>query len=137
MDRYSSILRAHDLKVTPQRLCILSELDKKHHPSMDELCEVIRATYPNISIATIYKNLNCLIKKGIAMSFDVGDKVCFDICTHQHIHCICDNCGEVFHTEIQVDKYADLLKNDTGLDASFVKIVFNVRKCKKCQSKSK
>lgn len=132
MDKYSQILRQNGLKVTPQRLSILFELDKKNHPTIDELYEIIQKSYPNISLATIYKNIKVLEEKGLVVSVDVYGKTYYDIYLYPHAHCCCENCGNIFDMDINTDKYLKLLLNDTKLNISSLKIILNLKSCSKC-----
>ena len=132
MNRYIDLLKKHHLKATPQRICILHELDKKTHPNIDELYSYIKKTHSNISLATIYKNLNTLMEKGVVIFIDVNGKTCFDICFFQHAHCVCGNCGKVFDVDIEFDEYINKLSVDTGLDIKEINILLNVKKCSSC-----
>lgn len=60
------ILVQNDLKVTPQRVAILEAIMAlDNHPSVDDIADLLRLPHPNISLTTIYKNLDTFIKKGI------------------------------------------------------------------------
>ncbi|MEJ2500966.1 MAG: transcriptional repressor, partial [Campylobacterales bacterium] len=50
-------LRTHHLKVTPQRLKIVESLNTFGHLNIDMLYQEVKETYPNVSLATVYKNL--------------------------------------------------------------------------------
>lgn len=54
------------LKVTPQRVAILEcIISLDNHPSVDNITRLLRLSYPNISLATIYNSLDAFSKKGI------------------------------------------------------------------------
>ena len=91
-----NLLKEHDLKATPQRLCVLKILKKHEHPNIDELYEQIRAEYPTISLATVYKNLSVLEKQGLVVEVNVpNQKSYYDIYEEPHIHIVCSNCGHI------------------------------------------
>ena len=54
---FEKILKDNHLKITPQRLAILKEIQKCGHISIDEIYENIKESNPSMSLATIYKNL--------------------------------------------------------------------------------
>jgi Fe2+ or Zn2+ uptake regulation protein len=65
--------------------------------------ESIRQELPNISLGTVYRNLNNLAADGSIVRFTVGGKERFDGNTTPHIHFVCDKCGEiqdVFHQNV-------------------------------------
>ena len=54
------------LKVTPQRIAILEAIIRlNNHPTADQIMDYIRKTNPNISLATVYKVLDALVKNGL------------------------------------------------------------------------
>ncbi len=54
---FEKILKENHLKITPQRLAILKEIQKFGHISIDEIYENVKESNPSMSLATIYKNL--------------------------------------------------------------------------------
>lgn len=85
------------LKYSRQRESIKACLMNRHdHPTADTLYMSIRETYPNISLGTVYRNLNLLVELGEIRKLCYGngpDR--FDADTHPHYHFICRECGEV------------------------------------------
>ena len=54
------------LKVTPQRIAILEAIIRlNNHPTADQIMDYIRKNNPNISLATVYKVLDALVKNGL------------------------------------------------------------------------
>lgn len=89
-------------RMTKQRAIILEELRKvKTHPTADEMYTIVRKRLPNISLGTVYRNLDflsengeirCLVTSGSSKRFDG------DISQHQHIRCVhCGSIADVFH----------------------------------------
>ncbi len=82
-------------RMTKQRAIILEELRKvKSHPTADEMYGIVRKRLPNISLGTVYRNLDflsesgeirCIVTSGSSKRFDG------DLSPHQHIRCV--NCG--------------------------------------------
>ena len=57
--------RAHGLAVTRQRLAIFAALAaSREHPSAEEIFLAVRKKLPNLSLATVYKNLEALRAAG-------------------------------------------------------------------------
>ena len=62
---YIERLRENTLKVTPQRIAILEEIEAAGHIDIDALYEILRISFPNISLATVYKNVNQMYELSI------------------------------------------------------------------------
>lgn len=82
---------------TRQRQVILEELKKLHsHPSATALYEVVRKRLPNISLGTVYRNLDLLSRSGVIQKLNTGqNEARFDGITEQHYHVCCASCGRV------------------------------------------
>ena len=78
-------------RMTRQRRLVLEELRKlKNHPSADYLFGVVRQKMPNISLGTVYRNLDVLVSSGQALRLDLAGGQCRydgDISPHHHIRC--------------------------------------------------
>ncbi len=85
------------LKYSKQRECIKQFLASRvDHPTADMVYISIREEFPNISLGTVYRNLNLLVELGEAIkiiSKDGSDR--FDAKTSPHYHFICSDCGSV------------------------------------------
>lgn len=89
-------------RLTKQRKVILEELSKvTSHPTADELYQIVRQRMPNISLGTVYRNLDFLADQGqIAKIEYSGAQMRFDAFLefHQHVRCIkCGAIGDVFN----------------------------------------
>ena len=63
------------IRMTKQRKLILDVLrSTKSHPTADWIYEKVRQEIPNISLGTIYRNLNILRDMGEIMELDYGSK---------------------------------------------------------------
>lgn len=104
MQKYKNI----GLKLTPQRLAVLSYLeDNTDHPSADEIHKAVSVQHPTMSLATVYNTLDTLREKGYVMelSIDPGKKR-FDPNTELHHHLICQSCKRV--RDVQMEFNIDL-----------------------------
>lgn len=67
------------------------------HPNAEWIYSRLKPTFPDLSIATVYRNLRLLQEEGVIDSLGV---VCgqerFDGDTGPHSHAVCRVCGKVF-----------------------------------------
>lgn len=85
------------LRLTPQRRAILQALrGVKTHPTADQVYEAVRKRLPNISLGTVYRNLDVLAENGLIARADVGGRqMRFDGDMSRHYHVRCTACGRV------------------------------------------
>jgi Fur family peroxide stress response transcriptional regulator len=89
-------LKRTGLKLTPQRIAIVRELDgDETHPTAQELYERLLPAFPTMSFATVYNTLDALAKNGLIRTIRLGTAVRFDPNTAAHHHAVCDACGVV------------------------------------------
>lgn len=80
-----------------QRDAVLQNLLSRYdHPTAEEVYEDVRKMLPNISLATVYRNLNLLADDGIIRSLITRDAIHFDAHNNNHRHVICNCCGKIF-----------------------------------------
>lgn len=66
------------------------------HPSAEMVHEMLRQEHPDISLATVYRNLTYFKNQGLAISVaTVRGVERFDANTQPHVHFICDGCDAV------------------------------------------
>lgn len=66
------------------------------HPSAEMLHEMLQSEHPDISLATVYRNLALFKNQGIIQSVGtVGGIERFDGNTAPHVHFICTDCNAV------------------------------------------
>ena len=87
-------------------------LSTKQHPTAEAVYEYIRQSFPNISLGTVYRNLNFLVEHGDALRLEFGDGVDhFDGKTIPHNHFYCKGCGRVIDLDMDpidhIDRIAD------------------------------
>ena len=85
------------LKHSKQREAIKAYLKSTtSHPTADMVYENVKGEFPNISLGTVYRNLNLLVDMDEAIKIttkDGSDR--FDARTESHYHFVCTNCGRV------------------------------------------
>ncbi|EDM23890.1 Fur family transcriptional regulator [Caminibacter mediatlanticus] len=100
MKNLKSLLENTELKITPQRLAILKELENFGHATIEEIYENIKEIFPSISLATIYKNINALKEAGIICEICTPYKNKYEINKGEHGHFICAKCGNIEDFEL-------------------------------------
>lgn len=90
-------LGATGLRLTPQRQQVYDVLlQKRDHPTAEEVFIRAKKAMPEISHATVYNCLDALVKSGLARQVTV-DRGATRFCPnmHEHGHFHCDVCGAV------------------------------------------
>ena len=127
------------MKFSQQRQAIKDYLmTHSDHPTADTVYQHIREEYPNISLATVYRNLRLLSECGEALSLSLGDGIVhFDGNTTPHNHCICCQCGHVFDLEMDSFDHINTLAAAAfpGKIEGHVTYFYGV--CKDCMDTSK
>jgi Fe2+ or Zn2+ uptake regulation protein len=127
-----NILVKKNLKVTPQRLQILSLIREFGHLDIDELYAKITMGYPYISLATIYKNISTMVENGILNEIKIGGaKTKYELSTNSHAHFICTECKKIEDLDINVNCLLDSF--DKGSAASVNVLIYGT--CNACQEK--
>ena len=90
--------------MTEQRRVILEELRKlTSHPTADELYDLVRKHLPNISLGTVYRNLEILSEARMILKLETaGSQKRFDGTAENHYHVRCVGCGRVDDLSIGV-----------------------------------
>ena len=91
-----------DVRMTCQRCAILEAVrGVKSHPTADEVFDMVRQKLPNVSLGTVYRNLEILSANGTIKKLGPEeDKMRFDGDTSRHYHVRCTVCGRVDDAEI-------------------------------------
>lgn len=89
------------MKYSRQRESILNALNEKlDHPTAEMVYNCVKQEQPNISLGTVYRNLNQLVEQGTLRRIATpvsGDR--FDIRVDPHAHLLCTCCGRVLDLE--------------------------------------
>ena len=94
-----SYLARAGLRVTEQRRTIARVFfEHPGHPNIDELYTKIRARFPSIGQATVYRTLKLLVESGLASPSRFGDGTTRYEAAHDgehHDHLVCITCGAI------------------------------------------
>lgn len=67
------------------------------HPSAEMVHEMLHGEYPDISLATVYRNLSRFKNQGLIRSLGTVNGIeRFDAITEPHVHFICTGCSAIF-----------------------------------------
>lgn len=88
-------LRVQGVHLTSQRAAVFDYLcGVDHHPTAEEVFFAVKEKLPRISLATVYKNLEALVKHQAVSKLSYGDSSArYDIRTDHHYHSRCLGCG--------------------------------------------
>ncbi|MGA1862249.1 Fur family transcriptional regulator [Deferribacter thermophilus] len=132
MQNLLELLKKNKLKATPQRIKILEILFSSGHVTIDDLYEKIKTYLPTLSLATVYSNLNAMIKAGIVKSVKLSNnKVLYECNLNDHIHLVCKKCNSIKDEFIDKKAVLGLIEKDVGVNACDMEInLYYV--CPKC-----
>ena len=101
-------LAATGFRFTQQRRRVYAVLlQKRDHPTAEEVFNRARRTLPDMSKATIYNCLDALVQAGVARQVKVergAARFCPNMHEHWHFHCT--GCGGVFDMDLPADARA-------------------------------
>jgi Fur family peroxide stress response transcriptional regulator len=84
------------------------------HPSADWLYERLKGEFHNLSMGTVYRNLNILIEQGLIKKIDFGSTYDrFEANIGPHYHFICERCGSIADLELPIDDSLNQRVNQT------------------------
>jgi Fur family transcriptional regulator, peroxide stress response regulator len=94
------------LKRSRQKETILKVLrNTSSHPNADWVFDQVRREIPNVSLATIYRNLRLLKEAGYIQLVDIsGEPGRFDGNISTHYHCRCGKCGRIIDLDEPINR---------------------------------
>ncbi len=130
---YETLLREHHLKVTPQRLGILSLMHTMGHINIEELYAQIKEQFSSISLATLYKNINAMVENKLVTEVKVPNvKSKYEITKEPHIHLLCSACSEFIDLDLDLHPLLDAASSKSHYELHGSCIVLSGL-CEKCQ----
>jgi Fe2+ or Zn2+ uptake regulation protein len=127
------------LRKSTQRDAILRVIkNTTTHPGADWIYDRVRKEIPNISLGTVYRNLNLLAQAGEIKELDIpGVSSRFDGMTSNHHHLICETCGRIFDWDEPLDSTVEArITKKTGFQVKVQHLKF-IGLCSDCQKNSK
>lgn len=75
--------------------------DDGSHPTADQIYDRVRKRLPNISLGTVYRNLQKLVADEKLQILMLGRSQHFDPLTERHQHFICESCNRVYDVFVE------------------------------------
>ena len=123
-------LASSGVRPTPQREVVFKViLEKRDHPTADEIFVRVKSQMPTISLATVYNCLETLVQCGLVRQVNLErapTRYCPNL--HQHAHFHDETTGEIHDIDLPADlvgRLHDILP--AGFEASSVDLTFRGR----------
>lgn len=106
------------------------------HPTASWIYDKLKKEFPNLSLGTVYRNLNILIEQGLVKEIDFGSTFDrYEANVKPHYHFICESCGCIIDINLPIiselnNKVDNLISSNTKRH----RIEF-FGLCKECKSK--
>ena len=121
-----------------KRNAILACLQRANtHPSAEMVYEMLQKEHPDISLATVYRNLARFKSQGLVSSVaTVRGVERFDAMTHPHVHFICTDCDAVIDLpQMELpESLSEKAEEMSGCRVQDCRLTF-IGLCEKCASK--
>ena len=76
----------------------------KSHPSAEWIYAQLKPQYPDLSLATVYRNMAEFVREGVAIRVGVVDgHERYDGNVQPHAHFICEQCGSVIDVDCPME----------------------------------
>lgn len=124
-------------KYSRQREAIKAYLTTtKEHPTADTVYMSIRETHPNISLGTVYRNLNLLAEQGEILKINCQDGCDrFDGNPMLHYHFLCKGCGRVLDIEMESIEHINVIAGAGFTGKIDGHVTFFYGRCPDCNNK--
>ncbi|RUM44999.1 MAG: transcriptional repressor [Hydrogenimonas sp.] len=130
----AELLKEYQLKVTPQRLKIITILEEYGHLNIEDLYHKMLKEFPNVSLATIYKNINQMVESGLVQEVKLPrTKSVYELKKEPHLHMICSLCQKVEDIVVKTDKMVKSAEVVSGyhIKESFITLCGICPECRK------
>ena len=118
-------LKKKGLRSTKQRLCVYDViLEKRDHPTADDIFLRVRKKLPKISFATVYNCLETFVECGLVKKINLdrnSSRYCPNLAPHAHFKCT--NSGKIIDLPINKDTLNTL---NTILPKGFCHVGFDL-----------
>lgn len=111
MNDLSERLKGAGKRLTPQRRLVLDAVERLGHATPDEVLAEARQHLPELSLSTVYRNLEVLEELGLVRHAHLSDRAPTYHSIeggHEHFHLVCRSCGDV--TSVGPSMLAPLLE---------------------------
>ena len=121
---------------TMQRQIIHQVIHKMgNHPTAEQVYRQVQKQYPNISKATVYRNMAQMARVGhLKNAGNFSGATHYDHKCHNHYHFVCSKCGKIHDVDIYIKDLDATLPVLDGFDIQGYTLSFD-GVCKDCNSK--
>ncbi len=126
-------------RFSTQKKLVEEALETLDHPTAPEVYDWIRQSFPQISLGTVYRNLNDMALSGRIMRLSFSGKPDrFDHNANEHFHMICSDCNQMFDAadcipHSIINEMDEVLLHVAGFEVSAHELIFHGR-CSACRN---
>lgn len=95
-------------RMTTQKKIVYDTLDYLGHATVENLINEIRLHQKQISLATIYRNIQILLQEEKIKKVKLKNQDVLETIKEEHGHFVCEKCGRIW--DVEVDKKRTLLE---------------------------
>ncbi len=104
------------------------------HITAGEVYAIVRKMMPNISLGTVYRNLNTLCEHDMLSMLYYAGKEHFEAYKEKHSHVACAGCGKIFDVDLPLFGWLDdMVRQQTGIEVAQRELMA-YGLCAQCQS---
>ncbi|MFC1619043.1 Fur family transcriptional regulator [Candidatus Neomarinimicrobiota bacterium] len=124
------------MRYSKQRNNILEVLRRtESHPTAEWIFKNVRRMVPNISLGTVYRNLNQLADGNLIQRIYDDGFVRYDGNMTRHDHFRCGQCQKIFDIDIPLEGVEEFIARDERFNANDYSIEI-IGECTECQLKN-
>ena len=88
----------------------MHEVLTRSHPTVGEIYQSVRRSFPTIGLQTVYNTLHTMTERGLVTELPFSSATRFDRNTRPHANLVCRNCGRIEDAEVVPDHLASTLR---------------------------
>lgn len=137
-NRLNERLATSGFRFTPQRQHVYNVLlQKRDHPTVEEVFMRAKEGMPDISMATVYNCLDALVKCDLVRHVNL-DRSATRYCPNmkEHCHFYCDECGGIFDIDFAGNSHRSALRIPEGFKVNQFDISIRGL-CRGCAARAK
>lgn len=126
LENFEQTSRDYKLPLTPQKTAIFRMIANScSHPNAQEIYEELKASHPNISLATVYKNLDKFQKLNLIIEIPVPNGCSrYDAKLDTHSHAVDTATGQVI--DLKTDYQLELPSKIMGKPVKRINIIYYI-----------
>lgn len=98
----------------------------KTHPTAEWIYFQAKKKIPQLSLGTVYRNLNQLYQKGVIKKFHFGTPFeHFDGTTSPHQHFICKKCGKIYDLFMDLERELKQIAKEEEFEVQNIEVEFH------------